>query len=45
MKIANPIYDLAFKYLMENERMARLVLSTILEQDVVKIYFGSQEVP
>jgi len=44
MKIANPIYDLAFKYLMENERMARLVLSTILEQDVVKVYFGSQEV-
>ena len=44
MKIANPIYDLAFKYLMENERMAKLVLSTILEQDVVNVYFGSQEV-
>jgi len=25
MKIANPIYDIVFKYLMEDERIARTV--------------------
>ena len=44
MKIANPIYDLAFKYMMENERIAKLVLSTILEQEVVSVKLGTQEI-
>ena len=43
MKIANPIYDLAFKYMMENNRIAKLVLSTILEQEVVSVKLGTQE--
>jgi len=43
MKIINPLYDLAFKYLMENERMAKLVLSTILDEDIEELSVGQQE--
>jgi hypothetical protein len=27
MRIANPIYDVVFKYLLDDEKVARLVLS------------------
>ena len=37
MYIANPIYDTVFKYLMEDERIARTILSALLKKDVVKI--------
>ena len=37
MKIANPIYDIVFKYLMEDERIARTILSTLLKVDVVAV--------
>ena len=37
MKIANPIYDIVFKYLMEDERIARTILSALLKVDVVKV--------
>ena len=30
MTIANPIYDAVFKYLMEDERIARTILSALL---------------
>lgn len=36
MLIANPIYDIVFKYLMEDERIARTILSALLKKDVVK---------
>ena len=29
--IANPIYDSVFKYLMEDERVARTILSALLK--------------
>ena len=35
MIIANPIYDIVFKYLMEDERIARTILSALLKMDVV----------
>ena len=35
--IANPIYDTVFKYLMEDERIARTILSALLKKDVVKV--------
>ena len=35
--IANPIYDSVFKYLMEDERMAKTILSALLKKDVVSI--------
>ena len=30
VKIANPIYDTVFKYMLENERVARILLSALL---------------
>ena len=35
--IANPIYDTVFKYLMEDERIARTILSALLKKDVIKV--------
>lgn len=37
MKIANPIYDIVFKYLMEDERIAKTILSALLKMDVVEV--------
>jgi FtsZ-binding cell division protein ZapB len=37
MKIINPIYDLAFKYLMENIGMAKKVISVIIEEEIEEI--------
>ena len=35
--IANPIYDTVFKYLMEDERIARTILSALLKEDIIKV--------
>ena len=35
--IANPIYDLAFKYLMEDERVVKILLSALLRKQVVEV--------
>jgi hypothetical protein len=43
MKIVNPLYDKAFKYLMENTKFAKKVLSVILDQDVEEVALGHQE--
>ncbi len=37
MLVANPIYDIVFKYLMEDERIARTILSALLKKDVVAV--------
>jgi len=37
MKIANPIYDIVFKYLMEDERIARTILSALLRCEVTHV--------
>ncbi|MBR1448793.1 MAG: hypothetical protein IJ588_08645 [Prevotella sp.] len=37
MTIANPIYDSVFKFLMEDERVARTILSALLKMDIVKV--------
>ena len=37
MVVANPIYDIVFKYLMEDERIARTILSALLKKDVVAV--------
>ncbi|MDR3194973.1 MAG: hypothetical protein LBT76_06770 [Tannerella sp.] len=42
--IANPIYDTVFKYLMENERVAKFFIGTLLEQTVTAVDFKSKEV-
>jgi len=35
--VANPIYDIVFKYLLEDERIARTILSALLKKDVVAV--------
>lgn len=44
MKIANPLYDAVFKYRMSNDRTARKVLSTILDENIVAVELTQQEV-
>ena len=41
--IANPLYDTAFKYLMENMETARFFIETIIGEQVVDIYVAPQE--
>ena len=43
MKIVNPLYDKAFKYLMENNRLAKKVIEVILDQEIVELSLGQQE--
>ena len=44
MEIANPIYDAAFKYLMRDRRVARLVIAKITGLEVESVEFRAQEV-
>lgn len=37
MLVANPIYDIVFNYLMEDERIARTILSALLKVDVLSV--------
>ena len=32
--VANPVYDVVFKYLMEDMRVARTILSALLQKEV-----------
>ncbi len=43
MIVANPIYDVVFKYLMEDERIARTILSALLKKDVVEVHMRRNE--
>ncbi len=43
MKIANPIYDVAFKYLMEDNEIAKDYVSAILGIEIVSIEIQAQE--
>lgn len=41
--IANPIYDIVFKYLMEDERIARTILSALLQENIIKVEIRPHE--
>ncbi len=43
MEIANPIYDAAFKYLMQDDRAARLLVGRIAEMEVETLELRPQE--
>ncbi len=43
MKIINPLYDKAFKYLMENNKFAKKILSVILDVVVEEVSLENQE--
>jgi len=43
MQIANPIYDVVFKYLLEDKKAAKLLLEAILEKEIIDLEFKPQE--
>jgi hypothetical protein len=43
MQIANPIYDVVFKYLMEDAKVAKLLISSIIGMEIMEIDFKPQE--
>ncbi len=43
MLIANPIYDVVFKYLMANLDIAKGVISTIIDEEITMLDFKAQE--
>ncbi|MCF8373508.1 MAG: hypothetical protein K9H64_17950 [Bacteroidales bacterium] len=43
MRIANPIYDVVFKYLMDDNRVAKLMISKIIGEEIESLEFQPQE--
>ena len=43
MQIANPIYDVVFKYLMEDAKIAKLLISSIIDEEIENLDFRPQE--
>ena len=43
MVIANPIYDVVFKKMMDNERVAKFFIGTLLEQEIETVEVKPQE--
>jgi hypothetical protein len=43
MLIANPIYDVVFKRLMENDRVAKFFIGTLLEEEIENVVMHPQE--
>jgi len=43
VEIANPIYDVVFKYLMNDDKVAKLLLSAIIGKEIVSLEFRPTE--
>ena len=43
ISVANPIYDAVFKYLMEDNRVAKTILSALLKQEVAEVDMRKHE--
>ena len=43
ISVATPIYDSVFKYLMEDERVAKTILSALLKREVVEVEMRKHE--
>ena len=43
MKIANPIYDVVFKYLLDDNKIAKLMISKIIGQEIESLDFQPKE--
>ena len=41
--VANPVYDVVFKYLMEDMRVARTILSALLQKEVLEVEMRPHE--
>ncbi|HLO67432.1 MAG TPA: hypothetical protein VK188_10470 [Holophaga sp.] len=44
MRIANPIYDVVFKFLLDDEKVARLLLGALLGREILELQFRPTEV-
>lgn len=43
MKVANPIYDVVFKYLLADKKIAKLIISRIIGEEVISLEVSSTE--
>ena len=43
ISVANPIYDSVFKFLMEDERIAKTILSALLKEEVLSVEIRRHE--
>ena len=43
--VANPLYDTVFKYLMEDDRIAKIMLSALLQKQVIDVKMRRHEYP
>ena len=43
MQIANPIYDVVFKYLMSESKYAKLLISKIIDKEILALELRPQE--
>ena len=43
MNIANPIYDVVFKYLMEDSKIAKVLIGLIMGEEILELNFRPQE--
>ena len=43
VNVANPIYDSVFKYLMEDERIAKTILSALLKKEILELEMHRHE--
>ena len=43
--VANPLYDAVFKYMMEDERIAKTLLSALLQKTVIAVEMRRHEFP
>ena len=41
--IANPIYDVVFKFLMEDQKVARILLSALLKKEILELEMHRHE--
>ena len=41
--IANPMYDVVFKTLIEERDIARYIVETIIDEEIVEIEFAQQK--
>lgn len=41
--IANPIYDAVFKFLMEDQKVAKILLSALLKKDILELEMRRHE--
>ena len=43
--IPNPIYDVSFRYLMEDDESAKLIISTLLGKNILRLSRNNHSVP